>query len=734
MDAAMVAAVLGGLLTAATWAAGSPYDVADQLSIVPTPREITLDGARLDLEGWVIVPAEGCSMSAIGADEINDRVDSLGGETLTVASETGGSGAIIVGSVADPLTQQATTSLGMVLSETDPGEQGYVIAVGEHGGLPVILCGGADPQGALYACVTLRHMIQREDGRTVALSGRVRDWPDYKYRCNWRMNLRAIGPAAGNPDRMAAATAAARAEVDFCLRHKINQAFGRLWELSGNEEARTAQTEVLRYAAEHGVGVRYVGSTHIEDYLSEAELAVALKRGPKHAFIWSALDAHREHARDLADQLATVQAGMFALHPYDGGAFIDPERWSARPPQDVERYGDDRAQASIEQFQLYFDAICQAVPGILLEAVSYPYHYQFALPDFDTYYQQMDVPPYRNWVRGIESPEHARDVRRRLVDYHRRLSEALEADVFITFREAGRPIFLACAQLYEGHPITIWTYPETYKGWHGLFLPQSRFAASFWRPEQSDYWFQAGGFIVGRDQRVQYLAQQEYLWSVDRPDASDGFTVRSRLYSEEGSTSDFQRDSLIPRICRVLYGPAAEAIAPLIAANASFNYVADPGGVANEPSGEAFDDPYVYLAEQEELMARCHADLAQLLDRAATGSVQDAHGDIRELDAWASLLYYYKYTGICAEKAALEQVVQHVRSLAAEGRADDARAAADRAKAVLPEVAARVRAIHERVDGDPAMRSPVGDNEKALHAFDPTACAARLDQALAAGE
>ena len=734
MDAAMVAAVLGGLLTAATCAADSPYDVADHLNIIPTPREITLDGAWLELEGWVIVPAEGCSMSVIGADEINDRVDSLGGETLTVASETGGSGAIIVGSVTDPLTQQVATSLGISLSETDPGEQGYVIASGEHEGLPVILCGGADPQGALYACVTLRQMIQREDDRTVALSGRVRDWPDFKYRCNWRVNVRGIAPATGNPDRLADAIAAAKAEIDFCVRHKINYAMGRFRDLSAREEARAIQIEVLRYAAERGVRVRYTDSTHVEEYLSEAELAVALKRGEKHAFIWSALDAHAEHAEDVADRLAAASAGMVALHPFDGGAFIDPERWSARAPQDIERYGDDRAAASIEQFGLYFDAYRRAVPDILLEAVSYPYHYQFALPDFDTYYQQMDVPPYRNWLRGITSPEHAREIQQQLVDYHRRLSEALDPDVFITFREAGRPIFLACAQLYEGHPITIWIYPETYKGWQGLFLPQSRFAASFWRTDQSDYWFQASSFLAGRDQRVHHLAQQEYLWNVRRPDASEDFTVRSRLYSEEGSTSDFQRDSLIPRICRVLYGPAAEAIVPLIAANASFNYVADPVGVANEPSGEAFDDPYMHLAEQEELMARCHADLAQLLDRAATGSVQDAQGDIRELDAWASLLYYYKYTGICAEKAALEQVVQQVRSLAAEGRADDARAAADRAKAVLPEVAARVKAIHERVDGDPAMRSPVGDNEKALHAFDPTACAARLDQALAAGE
>ncbi len=262
MNAARIAAALMGMLLAASSATADPYDVADRLDIIPTPRAITLDGERLDLAGWVIVPAADCPMSAIGAEEINDRINSLGGQTLTVAPEPGGSGAIFVGAVTDPLTEQVATSLGTVLSETDPGEQGYVIAFGEREGLPVILCGGSDPQGALYACVTLRQMIQSEDERTVALSGMVRDWPDFKYRCNWLMNVRGIPPATNSPDRLAAAVADAKAEIDFCVRHKINHAIGRFRDLSAREEARDVQIEVLRYAAERGIGVRYGGCPH----------------------------------------------------------------------------------------------------------------------------------------------------------------------------------------------------------------------------------------------------------------------------------------------------------------------------------------------------------------------------------------------------------------------------------------------------------------------------------------
>jgi len=97
------------------------------------------------------------------------------------------------------------------------------------------------------------------------------------------------------------------------------------------------------------------------------------------------------------------------------------------------------------------------------------------------------------------------------------------------------------------------------------------------------------------------------------------------------------------------------------------------------------------------------------------------------------VLYYYKYTGICAEKAALEQAVGQVRALAAAGKADEARALAERTRADLPAMAARVQAIHNRVDDDPAMRSPVGDNEKALDTFDPATYAEALDAAVAGG-
>jgi len=65
---------------------------------------------------------------------------------------------------------------------------------------------------------------------------------------------------------------------------------------------------------------------------------------------------------------------------------------------------------------------------------------------------------------------------------------------------------------------------------------------------------------------------------------------------------------------------------------------------------------------------------------------------------------------------------------------DEANAAAERIKADLPAIAERVEAIHERVDRQPEMRSPAGDAEKALHAFDPIAFAATLGRALAPAE
>ena len=63
---------------------------------------------------------------------------------------------------------------------------------------------------------------------------------------------------------------------------------------------------------------------------------------------------------------------------------------------------------------------------------------------------------------------------------------------------------------------------------------------------------------------------------------------------------------LDPRICRILYGTAAAAIEPVIAANLSLQ-----SDLAGGPDGEDFADPGRYVAEQAAARERLRAGLAK---------------------------------------------------------------------------------------------------------------------------
>lgn len=550
------------LAVPASGAVSSVYDVAARLNLVPAPREIRLTGNRAALKGWSVFTANNGATLAAAAAEINSRIVEIGGAALPVhAGGAPPSPSIVIGSAADPAVRAAAAELGVRVSREDPGEQGYVIAFGRR----AILLAGSDEQGALYAAVTFRSLLVKEKDGVAALAAAVRDWPDFK--------LRGAGSLAASD------AAAARREIDFYLRHKINCLSAR----------RPPAREVAEYARARGILLRYGAGVELSGALAPAERSMAIERSPGTAFIWGAWESHRRRAARFAESLRGLPPGMVSLHPLDFGGYIDPEKWSLRGPRVTGRYGDDRARASLEQFAAWFDAARAASPGTLLEAVVYPYHFQFAVADFPLRWRDhLADPALAGMVRPIKDAAAARAVQSALVAYHKRMHAGLPAGTHVVFREAGRAEFDACAALYPGRPITIWTYPDRNNGWLGSYCPQVRFAKTFWRPGRRDLYYAASAWRHG-DARVQRLAQVEYLWNVDRPDAADAFTTLHRSYERGGQVTEFQRTNLIPRICRILYGDAAAVIEPVIAANISLHSIAFPDGRPPGPDADDFD-------------------------------------------------------------------------------------------------------------------------------------------------
>jgi hypothetical protein len=677
------------------------YDIADQLDILPTPREITLGNRMVALSEWSIIVASDSPLLTVGAEEINHRVTELGYAHLPIfhAVQTKGP-AIVIGRWQDPNIRNIALTLGVTLSADVPGEQGYVIRFGEYQGRAVILLGGSDALGALYACVTFRKLLQRRGGQLAAQAATVTDWPDFKSRCNGRLNLAALqrtGATATNTGPLHTTALQLKEEVNWYLHHKINViTAGYLFPSKSADPSLFAlqqqlASEVLQYARNRGIRTRFAGKADVSAYLNPDQQRIAVTRQGNSKFLFSALDAHRAQAQRYGGFLGLARAGMFSFHPNDSGGYSDPGRWNQHAPETRAMFDNSLGRASLEQFMLYFDAARDAAPDVALEAVVYPYHYQFARPDFAEIF--LDLIPgtaLSGMLRFIRDKQHALDIQKQLVSYHKYLRRTLPRDVSVVFREAGREEFDACADLFAGHPLTIWTYPDCNRGWLGTFTPQVRMTKTFWNPERRDIFYVASSWSRWGDWRVQRLAQQEYMWNSNHPDASGNFTQYARTYEGGGKiVTDFQQAHLIPRICRILYGPAASIFQPLIAANVSLAYVADPISVSlGEHDGENFDDPWKYMDDQQRIFEQLH----QSFTRYGAEQFETPEG----LTAgWLS--FYRRYTGAAAIKAELESNCAAIRKSLHAGRFSEAGQAArnclqrvsalQRAYVALPQVA-----------------------------------------------
>ncbi|MBM4050198.1 MAG: hypothetical protein FJ279_34310, partial [Planctomycetes bacterium] len=146
-------------------AADAATDLAlwKELDIVPMPREVRLTGRELALDGALIVLGGSPSpQDEIGAEWINKRVARLGGAPLKIVKDGEARLRLIVGTrQSHPLIAAA----GLKVGPDQPGERGYLIVPRRAGESTDVFLAGADPLGALYACVTLAELLaQRPAG------------------------------------------------------------------------------------------------------------------------------------------------------------------------------------------------------------------------------------------------------------------------------------------------------------------------------------------------------------------------------------------------------------------------------------------------------------------------------------------------------------------------------------------------------------------------------------------
>lgn len=696
----LIAMTVALLCSAATACAGTAVEAAEALDIVPTPREMTLTGERLQLAGWSICAPEGVTLARTGSDEINDRLAALGGDEIAVRDQPGAGNTILVAPCRHPLARDVVSELGV--SPEEPGEQGYVIAPVQRDGRTILAAVGSDDLGTLYACMTLRQMIQPGDGGPELVVARVRDWPMIKRRCLGCIELLDRSPVAieDREERLAAYAREFEPYIRFLAHNKINVANSRGYWGGRDDPRLDGYRAASEFAARYGIVVRRIHGTAIDGYVTDDEWTGCVTRGDaRHC--WTADEAHRQKARYEALLAKDLGIGYQVLHVVDSGGMFDPELWSTRCDRCRERYGDDHAQAVIDQLTLYYQALRAELPECIFEVVVQPYHFPWLAADFleNAMWYGRNMPGLHH-LRQFERMEDPEGMVERLRVYHGRIAEGLPDDIIVTFREGDRQSFLALGEVWNGHPIDAWYYLYRTHGWRGLVEPQARLLKSWDRSEPRDVLFAHGmrpyhNFSL---HEVQLPYNAEYAWNPDLPDAEPTFDISKRFYLEGARPMpEYQRDSLIPRIARRIWGRAAEPLIGLMRSNVSLPYMTDPGEVGGR-EGERFDDPNRFIEEQTEALVRARDQLNALmggLDDGPTG----LYGDIREEFGYRSLVWMQYFANLGAAKGEVESTIIRARRLAGEGQYDAAVEAVDAVRGRLPELARMVAAATERFRG-----------------------------------
>ena len=592
-------------------------------TIIPLPKEIRAVGKPIPLEGFGIVVA-GDEQSLIGAAEINQRIVSLGGQPLPVSRLDGhlpeGRWIVVAPCAA---IEVASMEPPLEVTPDQPGPQGYVIQPAGDGESLKLLLVGSDSLGTLYAAVTCRQLIVEQEGRLLLQPAAVRDWPDFKTRCNgapFSENLRGdwygILSAEAKGDLTKARqladkwVAAQKGHFDWLLRAKVNMAWNRTNIDPGDAPekttvARAALKEVHDYGWKRGIEAIDADTTSIGRFPRDQENSdfngCVLSKSHGKYFCWSRLDYHQRRAERAARWLADCGYRGYYLHATDSGGWTNPALWDDRCDECRKNYGDDHAKADATVFGIYYRAIKERIPDAKFVAVVYPYTGRYLDPEYI----------YRDAASAMGQGDAARGVAERatekLTDFLERLNSLLPPDIAICIRESERKDLDLVRRAWGRRPFYLYYEYAFWKGWRPYFLTSPLMTRSLYYPDYDDILF---GNVSGSGWReLTQLLGVECAWHVDRPGSVDFDSAR---WHDWATVSDvpLERQAFAQRACRFWFGEqAGPLIAPAFAENISQEYICFPEKVLDQVK---LDDPVRTMQEQAAAAARAAASLDKL--------------------------------------------------------------------------------------------------------------------------
>lgn len=714
-------------------------------TIVPLPKEIRAVGEPVPLDGFRIVTADD-PQSTIGAAEINQRIVSLGGHPLPVSRLEGrlpdGRAIVIAPCTAKEL---AGVLPPPGVTSAEPGPQGYAIQpIGTDTNLKLLLV-GSDTLGTLYAAVTFRQLIIRQQDRLLLQAATVRDWPDFKTRCNgapFSENLRgdwygmrsAEAKGDGVTARKLADTwvAAQQRHFDWLLRAKINMAWNRTSIDPGEARdkltvTRAALNEVHEYGWKRGIEAIDADTTSIgrfpQDHGNTDFNGCVLSKSHGRYFCWSRLDYHRQRAERAAQWLADCGYRGYYLHATDSGGWANPALWNDRCEECRKKYGDDHAKADATVFGIYHRAIKARVPEATFVAVVYPYTGRYLDPEY-VYRDAASAMGQGAAVRGVAERTSAT-----LTAFLRRLDSLLPPDIAICIREGERKHLDLARHAWGRRPFFLYYEYAFWKGWRPYYLTTPLMTRSLYYPGHNDILF---GNVSGSGwQDLLQLMGAECAWHVNRPDSMDFNSTRWHDWGAGGAVPA-ERRAFARRACRFWFGEqAGPLVAPVFAENISHHYICFPEEVL---AGVKLDDPVSAMQQQAAATGRAVASLDTLW-------TLQQQSPLLSGDEYGYFLNFYQMTHAARILAGHRAATMATRRAIRHGDRPEAVRQLAAARTLLDQAAPAWSALNKKIPQNRRLASPTRKTTTAglLSTLDPATLhreiddlAARLDESIAA--
>jgi len=561
----------------------------ERVNVVPMPKRVRLTGRWVALSGAaVVLGREASDQDRIGAEWINDRIAAHGGQRLPVASEEKPPDVpvrIMVG------TRDTCRAIGRAaeagafrLGVSIPGKRGYVVRTVVQGPGRDVLLGGADPIGALYACVTFGALLERRDGQAFFREAEIVDWPDFEtvsmsYNL-YHPELGDAGPklrwaANPTPELRERYVTAMKAHIDRLLSWKmscLNASRAIRWRSWLRQTAvyRSAFREMMAYARARGIRSLaysvnpFVG--RIEEYPDAPRRCITgtgRGRYKNDLRCWSMDKERRETARRMAQSIADSGITDLAFHDTDTGAFLNPARWEDRCGVCRGRWGDDYAAATVNKHLIFHEEIKREAPHCRLHFVIYPYQISVLTQRGAEQYLTDRYGP------SPSTPDTARRVRERYTQFWRDIAKGLPDDVTFCIRENTPENVQVFQKLIAPHGTFTW-YLTGWKDWRPFFDESPRWTPTFDAgPDRGDVLFTVGllPFLP-----IKSLAVREYTWNVNAPGAA-GWP--ERLTTEDDPRGRGEAYTVVlPHIVRNVFGrDAAPAITRALSLNMPRNQI-----------------------------------------------------------------------------------------------------------------------------------------------------------------